>query len=175
MFIESFYCYESGFTPTWRGVKSQIPLSWISLCSLSLVSHQDTCLHHTYSESQSFTPALTYSSHLFIARKRECKSRYPETFIISYIFVSVNLPLGTGVGGTFFLFSLFFFFFGSLFFFQLVGQVKDNLHFAKLIVFSSLSPLNLSIRLATAAIKIIQIKHGKQNLKLFSTFYFVLH
>lgn len=49
MFMESFYCYESGFTPTWRGVKSQISLSWISLCSLSLGSHQDICLHYTYS------------------------------------------------------------------------------------------------------------------------------
>lgn len=161
MFIESFYCYESGFTPTWRGVKSQIPLSWISLCSLSLVSHQDTCLYHTWSESQSLTPALTYSSHLFTARKIECKSWYPETFIISNIFVSVKLPLGTGVGAHSFYFLSFFFSFLVLYFFQLVGQVKENLHFAKLIVFSSLSPLNLTIRVATAANKIIQIKHRK--------------
>lgn len=119
--------------------------------SLSVESHYVPCplfpiktyafLIHTV-QSQSFMPALTYSSHLFIARQTMCKSRYLETFIISNILVSVNLPLGN---------KLFFLFY---FFFQLVGQVKESLHFARLMFSSSLMLLNLIIRVTTAANKI---------------------
>ena len=62
--------------------------------SLSAESHYVPCplfsiKTHVFTlhtvESQSFTPALTYSSHLFIARQTKCKSRYLETFISSNI------------------------------------------------------------------------------------------
>lgn len=65
--------------------------------SLSVESHYVPCPFFpikTYAltihtvRSQSFTPALTYSSHLFIAGQTKCKSRYLETFIISSIYFS---------------------------------------------------------------------------------------
>lgn len=131
--------------------------------SLSVESHYVPCPLFpikTYAfpihtvRSQSFTPALTQSSHLFIARQTMCKSRYLETFIISNILVSVNLPLGNK------LFFLFYFFF-----FQLVGRVKESLHFARLMFSSSLILLNLIIWVTLAAnkIKYTQIKHRRQN------------
>lgn len=138
-FMESFYCYESGFTPTWRGVKSQIPLSWIALCSLSLVSHQDVCLHYTYN-AVTVIHACSYSTvAIYLQQGKQCKSRYLETFIIANIFVSVNLPLKD--------------YFLSCFFFSfwLFRKVEENLHFTKLTFSFSLILLNLNIGVMTAA------------------------
>lgn len=101
--------------------------------SLSVESHYVPCPLFpikTYAfpihtvRSQSFTPALTQSSHLFIARQTMCKSRYLETFIISNILVSVNLPLGNK------LFFLFYFFF-----FSVGGTGKGESSFCQIDVF----------------------------------------
>lgn len=162
MFMESFYCYESGFTPTWGRVKSQIPqLNLIMfLVPCSPLRHMPSLYiqgsHHHYHQL-----LLIVAIPLQQGKQRVNPGIWRH---LLFQLFSFQLTCHWRIRNFFFLFFFLVCLWG---FFPIGGKSGGESSFCKNDIFFTFNTLNLNIRVTTAA---NEIKYTSESVAELSNF-----